>query len=590
MVESARRCLARVPLFVLPGLALAQAPVATTPFGPVSVEGTGLAELRWRLAGAAPTGAGVTVAEIEAGVPAWLPDARRTSLAHVAIEALPPSETRSAHASLVLEHLCGVEGMASGVSRVLAFEASHWLGLGFLNGTGPTAPANSIAKVQNHSWIGGIERANVALRKLDAAIDSQGLVVCVGVNNGPGPLDAPLLAHSFNAIVCGRADGEHRSGPTRVGCDRPGREKPDLVAPAEATSFATPLVAGACALLVETARTRFPELADAERPEVIKAVLMAGAAHRPEWSNHAASSGPLRGSTTRPLDAVWGADTLDIDHAHWILAGGEQEGASDARGAPLVSSQGWELTPVASQASRAWRLRVDARAEQLSVVASWNRQAFGQFTGWGSPNFDLELWRVGADGGLQSLVGESARARFAGGNVASSSVVDNVEHLFVRGLEPGEYVLEVRRGADGLVPWKVAVAWEVRCDEPDVFGRGDIGHAGERVALSVRGRASLSQGGLVFEVRGGAPGAIAVLYASAVGATTVEGGVPRLEGALERVATVVLDARGEAALPLALDAAVHAAGAERWYQLAILGPSGRGGLALTNGVRTHICR
>lgn len=590
MVESARLCLALVPLWIAPGLALAQVPIATAPFGPVSAEGTGLAELRRRLGALAPSGAGVTLAQVEAGVPAWSPDARRASLAHLTIESLPPSEIPSAHATLVLEYLCGAEGMASGVSRVVAFEASHWLGLGFLNGTGPTAPSTSIAKVQNHSWIGGNERANVALRKLDAAIEAQGLIVCVGVNNGPGPLDAPLLAHAFNTITCGRADGEHRSGPTRAGCDRPGREKPDLVAPAEATSFATPLVAGACALLVETARTLFPGLADAERPEVIKAVLMAGAAHRPEWSNYSPNAGALRGSTVRPLDARWGADTLDVDHAHWILAGGEQEGSNETNRAPQVSSQGWELVPVATQGSRSWRLRVDARAEQLSVVAAWNRQAFGQFTGWGSPNFDLELWRVGAGGELESLVGEAGLAHFESGNVVSSSAIDNVEHLFLRGLEAGEYVLELRRGADGLVPWKVAVAWEVRCDEPQVFGRGEPTRAEEQATLSVRGRASLSQGGLVFGVRGGTPGALAVLYASDIGATASEGGVPRLVGTLERVATVVLDARGTAEVPLELSGGVRVAGAERWYQMALLEPGGAGGLALTNGVRTRVCR
>ncbi len=589
MAESARRCLVLVPFVVLTQLALAQVPVAVAPFGPVSVEGTGLAELRRRLGELAPTGAGVTLAAVEAGVPAWVPDARRTNLAHLAIEALPPSELSSLHASLVLEHLCGAEGMARGATRVLAYEASHWLALGFLNGTGPTAPATTAAKVLNHSWIGSCERANVVLRKLDAAIDAQGLVVCVGVNNGPGPLDAPLLAHSFNAIVCGRADGEHRSGPTRLACDRPGREKPDLVAPAEATSFATPLVAGACALLVETARTRFPGQADAERPELLKAVLMAGAAHRPEWSNSAASSGALRGSTTRPLDAVFGADTLDVDSAHWILSGGEQEGASEAELAPQVSSQGWELAHLATQSSRFWRLRVDARAQQLSVVAAWNRQAFGQYSAWGMPNLDLELWRLGADGARESLVGEGARGRFEGGNVLSASTIDNVEHLFVRGLEPGEYVLELRRGADGLVPWKAAVAWELRCDEPELVGQGGLTRAGARATLSFRGRASLSQGGLVLGVSGAAPGAVAVLFASRSGATVAEG-VTRLEGELERVATLALDARGECEWPIELVPGVDEPGAERWYQIALLDSQRGDGLVLTNVVRARVCR
>ncbi|NUP97269.1 MAG: hypothetical protein HUU28_14000, partial [Planctomycetaceae bacterium] len=65
MAESARRCLVLVPFVVLTQLALAQVPVAVAPFGPVSVEGTGLAELRRRLGELAPTGAGVTLAAVE---------------------------------------------------------------------------------------------------------------------------------------------------------------------------------------------------------------------------------------------------------------------------------------------------------------------------------------------------------------------------------------------------------------------------------------------------------------------------------------------------------------------------------------------
>ncbi|NIM42066.1 MAG: hypothetical protein GTN84_12650, partial [Hydrogenophaga sp.] len=58
---------------------------------------------------------------------------------------------------------------------------------------------------------------------------------------------------------------------------------------------------------------------------------------------------------------------------------------------------------------------------------------------------------------------------FAEGNVVSSSAVDNVEHLFIRGLEPGDYVIELRR-RDALKAWPqwdAAVAWHVTATSPE---------------------------------------------------------------------------------------------------------------------------
>jgi hypothetical protein len=45
------------------------------------------------------------------------------------------------------------------------------------------------------------------------------------------------------------------------------------------------------------------------------------------------------------------------------------------------------------------------------------------------------------------LSGDAGIGRFESGNVVSSSAVDNVEHLYVRGLERGAYVVTVVREA-----------------------------------------------------------------------------------------------------------------------------------------------
>jgi hypothetical protein len=554
---------------------------------------TGLTALRRRLGPApAPTGAGVSAGQIEASAPGWTPDASLPDFAGKSFTFHSPAPSASGHATTVAQLYFGNSvSLAPAMAAIHCWEASHWLGGGFINGTGTTPPALSPAKVLNHSWIGSGSGPNFVHRKLDSAIDAQGLLVCVGVNNGAGPLDVPLLSHSFNSISCGRSDGQHRAGFTLTGYDRPGRQKPELVAPAGATSFSTPLISGACALLVETARTSLAGNADAERPEVIKAALMAGATHRPGWSNSAPTSGASRGATTTPLDMIYGADQIHLDRSHWILTAGEQAGAVSATAAPLVDPQGWERAQVSTGTSRYWRFVVESQKEHASVLATWNRQVTATFNGWSQPNFDLELWSVDAQGALTSLVGPAGQSSFGGGNVLSSSSVDNLEHLYVRDLQPGTYVLELRRGSDALAPWNVAIAWEFACDAPAVFGNGKVGSSGVEARLDYRGIPSRSGGGFTLEVRGGTPHANGVLFHGVTqAAQPFFGGTRYVANPVVRSGVLALDAQGALDIPISIDPAW--VGSTRifqfWYRDSAA-PDGTG-VGLTNAVRVSFCR
>jgi hypothetical protein len=89
----------------------------------------------------------------------------------------------------------------------------------------------------------------------------------VAMNNGS--TNYPLLGSSFNAIAAGLSSGNsaHGSYPIATTPTTPyawaGRTRPHLVAPAGATSYATPMGASAAALLVEvaiTAATRYPPI------------------------------------------------------------------------------------------------------------------------------------------------------------------------------------------------------------------------------------------------------------------------------------------------------------------------------------------
>ena len=76
----------------------------------------------------------------------------------------------------------------------------------------------------------------------------------------------PLLGSSFNAIAVGLSNGSaaHGSYPLATTPDTPydsgSRTRPDLVAPAGATSCATPMVSSATALLVADGTPRRPTL------------------------------------------------------------------------------------------------------------------------------------------------------------------------------------------------------------------------------------------------------------------------------------------------------------------------------------------
>jgi hypothetical protein len=582
-------------LVCLAAAAVAGAPLASAQNG---LDQTGFPELVERLGpGNQPTGAGVPVAQVEASFGGcYAPDATRPEFAHKSLTLMSGpgsglwsgiangvgsvSLGSSSHATAVGLYWFGAPtGMAPGLAAVDVYDAGHFLGSGFLNGVElPTEEALSRrdgtrvrglpellgVKIVNNSWIGSAgESTQLLLRKLDYAVVEQGLFVVSGVNNGAGAHEMPLLSHCFNGVCVGRSDGLHRSGDTGLGVDGPGRMKPELVAPAPFTSYCTPLVCGAAALLVQTARTH-PSLAsnpDAELPEVLKAVLMAGAEHRAGWSNGAPSSGALRGATRHPLDPVYGADELDVDHSHWILTAGEQPAAERIRDAQVLRPAGWSEIELGSRESRWLRFEAEGVKRFVSIVAAWNRVVDPSLGSYALPDLDLELWRVDPQSGVTRMVGERGAEWFAAGNVCSDSRTDNVEHLYVVDLQPGEYLLQVRRGKDELPRWRVAVAWELACGVPREFGSG-------AARLRTRGVPARFAGEFELRVEGAVPGSVGVVVCGeGVGERRFGGGVLLVRPPVRRVGVVRVDARGEARFEVVIEAGMvgRGVGYQVWF-------------------------
>ena len=304
-----------------------------------------------------------------------------------------------------------------------------------------------------------------------------------GVNNEGGP-NLPLLSHMYNGIAVGIREGTHQASATGGAYDGPGRMKPEIVAPDNFTSYATPMANATIALLTDTARTDPGLMANpnAERSEVLKAVILASAVHENiadgAWSNNPVFSGPLRGFTESPIDPIVGAGSLNVNRAHFVITGLEQDGEVDVPSATTIDWRGWDLADVVAGDSRYYRYHLPAFADEISVLTTWHRRARIGTDVNTVADFDLMIWRVGNDGELVDLVGDTIN--YQAGNVTSESQVDNVEHLYIMGVEAGEYVIELRRVdsiGGGDPDWDVAIAWMFPEPQPipaDVDGDGFV--------------------------------------------------------------------------------------------------------------------
>ena len=441
----------------------------------------GLESLRRRLgAYQTPTGKGVRLALVEANsaethaveagkegdanVPVhYVPDTTRAGLQGKTINDVsgqthPPRAT-SGHATGMARLICGQGGIAPGVREIDAYLSGHWLHSGPLRGFHRQPPEKIPARVMNHSWIKvkmadsekagrkGEEIAAQYLRRADFLIDRDGLVMVVGVNNGRETTLPHLFAHAYNAISVGVSSGESSLGPTSIKLEVVGRCKPDIVCPAHTTSAATAKVTGAVALLLETADGH-ADAAPAARPEVIKAVLLAGATRDEEEFEE-----PWPDDVAQPLDFRRGAGELNINNSHLILTA-ERRRPGDEEAAP---STGWGYEEIEAGKAHRYRLHVPPghKNEALTIALVWHRKVIIGVIGPIRPaivvpapfaNLDLRLIHVDGDG-EETIVAESA------------SPIDNVEYLFVDHPAPGDYFIEVTCDS-GSTPF--ALAWQTR--------------------------------------------------------------------------------------------------------------------------------
>jgi hypothetical protein len=356
----------------------------------------------------------------------------------------------SNHATKVATNFYATTSLLPGNTAVDLYSADGWLGDDFLRQATAYVPRIESRAVQNHSWIyipnesanppvpplpeSQVEDVN---RRLDYAIDRDGFVCVVGMNNGASTILPQLLGQSYHTISVGRDDGLHSAGLSVH--DGSGRTKPDIVAPSaspqNATSWTTPMVAGAAGLLHAKLSAPPYSLTGANRPRLTKALLLATATKDtvPGWDN----------SASRPLDEIYGAGELNIWHAYRTLLAG-----SKTSGATQHDPCGWAATETVGRTSpKTYYLKIPPGAPATPFCASliWHRTI--ATTVWTGTLVNLTLR-------LHQASGTSTGMMLA----ESSSAVDNVELIYQNALPPGDYALVVSRpSGSGSLPY--ALAW-----------------------------------------------------------------------------------------------------------------------------------
>ena len=388
-------------------------------------------------------GAGLTHVEALESSVNYTPDTSLAEFSGISFTFKSGASGVSSHATHVARNFySATASVLPGGGAVDLYNASNWLGTGFLNNDTTSLPNTETRAVQNHSWIGNSSDDQEAIRRLDYAIDRDGFICVVGENNGASTTLPALLGQAYHTIAVGRDDGLHSAGITTI--DGAGRVKPELVAPSASpenkTSWTTPMVAGAAGVLRGKLAEAPYSLTGADLPRVVKALLLAGATKDTVsgWDNTA----------TRPLDEIYGAGELNLHHAYLALRSGKKA----ASGSTAYGIRGWAAESVGGNTSKTWFFTIPPGAPSTPFCAAltWHRvistSRFGSTRTWSADMANLNLRLYHASG---FILGSQL--------AASESAVDNVELIYQSNLTPGSYALVVENSSATSTP--LALAW-----------------------------------------------------------------------------------------------------------------------------------
>jgi hypothetical protein len=358
--------------------------------------------------------------------------------------------TWSSHADAVGNNFYGLPGgVATNVAHVDNYDADYF----YNNIIAAAFPPNIGDSVVNQSFTFGLQTVTVQ-QQLDSQYDNytvQNKTLFVSAVDNGGNVHAP--GTSYNCIGVAAYGGTSSIGPT---IDN-GRCKPDITAPSFATSFSTPQVSGAAAVLMQAA-VRGDGGSDTNAAfdmRTVKALLLNGAVKPADWTN----------SNSSPLDARYGAGVVNVFNSYEQMAGGKHGyvvsttvssgGAHPPTGASGTVGvlNGWDFntntsvahpSPLDAVSHYYFNVSNSVASAPLTATATlvWNRQS-GQTA---INNLNLFLY----DCANSNLV------------ACSTSLVDNVEHIYTTNLAKGRYDLQVWKAGGSTVTTSeaYALAWE----------------------------------------------------------------------------------------------------------------------------------
>jgi hypothetical protein len=438
-----------------------------------------------------PTGTGVEVTQTEADTNAdpaiysYLPDLDNSQFTGKTItNKTPVSGPYSGHATAVGKNFYGnTLSIAPGIGIIDAYLADHWLDTGFMQGTNSfKKPLSSTSRIANHSWIGSTSDtadASDLLRRIDWVVDIDEFIQVVGQTNSAVP-NIALLGGAFNVIAVGKTDGVNGRGTAAVDATyTAGRTRPHLVAPFTTSSSATPVVAAAASVLVDlghnnsslstdpvatgTTNREKMTIYNAERSEVIKAALMAGA-DRLTTNGSGPDITDYRSDTANRsdngLDIRYGAGQVNIYNSYHIIAAGEQNSDEDDGAGPgAIGVYGFDYDPAfggsGSNSTATYRFSTSTSPVILTAALAWNLDidagSGNGFSGTATLR-DLDLFLYDVTGNTVLLA-------------SSTSSNENTENLWLVLNSGRNYLLEVRpKAGQSAFVWDYALAWQIVTD------------------------------------------------------------------------------------------------------------------------------
>ena len=369
----------------------------------------------------------------------------------------------SSHATGVANRFYGnTSSISNGITDIHSYEANQWLSA---LSTASVRVAPTDRRIANHSWVGydnSNDSESALLRQVDRQVDMNEYIQIAATTG------QPLISSAYNVIAVGLTNSTNNFSTGNIDSFYPaGRVRPDIVAPASVVSTATPTVAAATALLVETGHNQ-PDLSlgsrvvngvgtiyNAERAETIKAILMAGAdRHTANTSGYGDISdyGDQQHQTANGLDSRYGAGQIDIYNSYQILTGGEQNSLQDnGFSTSEIGMTGFDYDASFGGANNSNDLAIysfstDAN-ETLRAALVWNANVTNnREMSLSLPHMQLSL--IDVTNGSDNLL------------ITSQSLIDNTQNIFWQALIGGhDYELRVSPLGSTPFEWDYALAW-----------------------------------------------------------------------------------------------------------------------------------